>query len=102
VLSLAISASLNAPIRMRVRRVPDVMPRMTLTLMPLTERDLRELIAAPEAFAQRHALALETAPARRLHLRTRAAEHDARARLAALLSTRLYVLDGVRCGRSAV
>ena len=70
---------------------------MALTLMPLTERDLHELIAMPDTFAQRHALSIEEgacAPAliyeRALHNMKLAPDW------AAVLSTRLYVLDGER------
>ena len=70
---------------------------MHLTLMPLTERDVRELIAAPEAFAARHSLVLEAdacAPAfiyERALLNMQAAPD-----WASVLSTRLYVIDGRR------
>jgi len=73
------------------------MSRMALTLMPLTERDLRELIAAPEAFAQRHALTLEDGACAPAFIYERALRNMQLAPdWAALLSTRLYVLDGVR------
>ena len=73
------------------------MPGMALTLMSLTERDLHELIEAPDAFARRHALVLEEggcAPApiyeRALHNMVLAPDW------ADVLGTRLYVLDGQR------
>jgi RimJ/RimL family protein N-acetyltransferase len=70
---------------------------MTLTLMPLTERDVRELIDAPAAFAQRHALQLEEGGCAPTFIYERALSNMAQAPAwAALLSTRLYVLDGER------
>jgi RimJ/RimL family protein N-acetyltransferase len=73
------------------------MPGMALTLMPLTERDLRELIAAPDAFAQRHALQLEAGACAPAPIYERALQNMKLAPdWAALLSTRLYVLDGRR------
>ncbi len=70
---------------------------MALTLMPLTERDLRELIAAPDAFAQRHALAIEEGACAPVFIYERAlANMRAAPGWAAVLSTRLYVLDGAR------
>ena len=70
---------------------------MALTLMPLTERDLRELIDAPDAFAQRHALALEEGACAPAFIYERAlAKMQAVPDWAGVLSTRLYVIDGAR------
>jgi len=70
---------------------------MALTLMPLTERDLHDLIDAPDAFARRHALMLEDgacAPAL-IYERALVNMRDA-PDWAGVLSTRLYVIDGAR------
>jgi len=74
------------------------MPRMALTLMPLTERDLHELIEAPDAFARRHALVLEEGGCAPAFIYERALRNIALAPpgWAGLLGTRLYVLDGQR------
>ncbi len=70
---------------------------MTLTLMPLTEQDLRDLIEAPDAFAQRHALQIEAGACAPAFIYERALRNMTLAPdWAALLSTRLYVLDGRR------
>jgi RimJ/RimL family protein N-acetyltransferase len=70
---------------------------MHLTLLPLTERDLHELIEAPNAFAQRHALALEPgACAPRFVYERALVNMQAAPDWAPVLSTRLYVVDGVR------
>lgn len=68
---------------------------MTLTLMPLTARDLRELIDEPDVFARRHALTIEAGACAPAFIYERALCNMALAPAwAALLSTRLYVLDG--------
>ena len=68
-----------------------------LTLMPLTERDLCELIAAPGAFATRHALIVEDGGRAPNFVYERALSNMQLApEWAALLGTRLYVLDGRR------
>ena len=70
---------------------------MRLTLMPLTERDLHELIEAPAAFAQRHALAIAEGACAPAFIYERAlANMQAAPDWAGVLSTRLYVLDGER------
>ena len=70
---------------------------MALILMPLSERDLHELIAAPEAFAQRHALVLEDGACAPAFIYERAlANMRAAPDWAGVLSTRLYLLDGAR------
>src|SRR4051812_440000 len=70
---------------------------MRLTLMPLTERDLHELIDAPEAFAQRHGLTLEPgACAPRFVYERALVNMQAAPTWAEVLSTRLYVVDDVR------
>ena len=70
---------------------------MALTLMPLTERDLRELIAAPPVFAARHALMIEEGACAPVDVYQRALVNmQAAPDWAAVLSTRLYVLDGAR------
>ena len=68
-----------------------------LTLMPLTERDLHELIEAPAAFAQRHALTIEQGACAPTFIYTRALVNmQAAPAWAGVLSTRLYVLDRER------
>ena len=68
---------------------------MPLALMSLSERDLRELIAAPAAFAERHALVLDDGACAPAFVYERAlANMQAAPAWAHLLSTRLYVLDG--------
>ena len=70
---------------------------MALTLMPLSERDLRELIEEPDAFARRHALAIEEGACAPTFIYERAlANMRAAPDWAGVLSTRLYVLDGAR------
>ncbi len=70
---------------------------MALTLMPLTERDLHELIAAQDAFAQRHALTLEEGACAPAFIYERAlANMRCAPDWAGLLGTRLYLLDGAR------
>ena len=70
---------------------------MALTLMPLSERDLRELIEEPDAFARRHALAIEQGACAPTFIYERAlANMRAAPDWAGVLSTRLYVLDGAR------
>ena len=70
---------------------------MRLTLLPLTERDLHELIEAPAAFAQRHALTIaEGACAPAVIYERALANRQAAPDWADVLSTRLYVLDGER------
>jgi RimJ/RimL family protein N-acetyltransferase len=70
---------------------------MALTLMPLTERDLHELIAEPDAFARRHVLVLEDGACAPAFIYERALAHmRAAPGWAGVLSTRLYLLDGVR------
>jgi [ribosomal protein S5]-alanine N-acetyltransferase len=70
---------------------------MRLTLMPLTERDLHELIEAPDAFATRHALVIENGACAPAFIYARALSNMQRAPAwAGLLGTRLYVLDGQR------
>jgi len=65
--------------------------------MPLTERDLHELVAAPDAFAQRHALMLEAGACAPAYIYERAlANMRAAPDWAGVLSTRLYLLDGAR------
>ena len=69
----------------------------SLTLMPLTERDLRELIAAPDTFAVRHGLDIEGGACAPALIYERALSNMQLALAwAGLLSTRLYVLDGQR------
>ena len=69
----------------------------SLTLLSLTERDLRELIAAPGAFATRHALSIEDGACAPNFIYERALSNLQLAPAwAALLGTRLYVLDGQR------
>ena len=69
----------------------------SLTLMPLTERDLRELIAAPDTFAARHGLDIEDGACAPAFIYERALSNMQLAPAwAGLLSTRLYVLDGQR------
>jgi RimJ/RimL family protein N-acetyltransferase len=68
---------------------------MPLTLMPLTEGDLRELLDAPAAFARRHALTIEDGACAPGFVYARALQNMALAPgWAPVLSTRLYVLDG--------
>ena len=68
-----------------------------LRLMPLTERDVRELIAAPAAFATRHALVIEEGACAPNFIYERAlANMQLAPAWAELLATRLYVLDGQR------
>lgn len=70
---------------------------MALTLMPLSERDLRELIDEPDAFARRHALTIEAGACAPTFIYERAlANMRAAPDWAGALSTRLYVLDGAR------
>ncbi len=70
---------------------------MLLSLMPLTERDLRELIAAPDAFATRHALVIEDGACAPEFIYERALSNMQLApSWAGILGTRLYVLDGQR------
>ena len=70
---------------------------MALTLMPLSERDLRELIAEPDAFARRHALTIEEGACAPTFIYERAlANMRAAPDWAGVLGTRLYVLDGAR------
>ncbi|HWH84702.1 MAG TPA: GNAT family N-acetyltransferase [Burkholderiaceae bacterium] len=70
---------------------------MALTLMPLTEGDLHELIVAPSVFARRHALALEPDACAPVGIYARALENMRECPAwASILSTRLYVLDGTR------
>jgi ribosomal-protein-alanine N-acetyltransferase len=70
---------------------------MALTLMPLTERDLHELIEAPAAFEQRHALAIAEGACAPAFIYERAlANMQDCPEWASVLSTRLYVLDGER------
>lgn len=70
---------------------------MRLTLMPLDERDLLELIGAPDAFAQRHALAIEEGACAPSFIYERALQNMVLAPdWARVLSTRLYVIDGAR------
>jgi RimJ/RimL family protein N-acetyltransferase len=70
---------------------------MRLTLMPLTARDLHELLDAPDAFALRHALTLEPgACAPRFVYERALANMQAAPGWAQVLSTRLYVVDGER------
>ncbi|MEP7098863.1 MAG: GNAT family protein [Burkholderiales bacterium] len=70
---------------------------MVLSLMPLTERDLHELIEAPDAFAQRHALTLAEGACAPAFIYQRAlANMQTAPEWAGVLSTRLYVLDGER------
>ena len=70
---------------------------MVLTLMPLTERDLHELIEVPHAFARRHALVLEDGACAPTFVYERALVNmQAAPDWASVLSTRLYVLDGRR------
>ena len=65
--------------------------------MPLTERDLHELIDAPVAFAQRHGLAIADGACAPAFIYERAlANMRAAPDWAGVLSTRLYVLDGER------
>ena len=75
-----------------------VLPALApLTLMPLTERDLCELIAAPEAFATRHALIIEAGACAPNFIYERAlANLQLAPAWADLLGTRLYVLEGQR------
>ena len=73
------------------------LPLMSLSLMPLTERDVRELIAAPAAFATRHALVIEEGACAPNFIYERAlANMQLAPAWAELLATRLYVLDGQR------
>jgi len=73
------------------------MTRMPLTLMPLTAQDLRELIDAPDAFAGRHGLVIEAGACAPAFIYERAlANMQVAPDWAAVLSTRLYVLDGER------
>jgi len=73
---------------------------MQLTLMPLTERDLHELIEAPDAFAQRHALTIAQDACAPAFIYERALTNmRAAPDWAGVLSTRLYVLDAERLGR---
>ncbi len=68
-----------------------------LTLLPLTERDLCELIAAPSAFATRHALFIEDGACAPNFIYERALSNLQLApEWADLLGTRLYVLGGQR------
>ena len=70
---------------------------MHLTLLPLTERDVHDLLEAPQAFAQRHALALEPgACAPRFVYERALVNMRAAPDWASLLGTRLYVVDGER------
>ncbi|MES2101928.1 MAG: GNAT family N-acetyltransferase [Pseudomonadota bacterium] len=70
---------------------------MRLTLMPLTERDLHELIDAPAAFARRHALTIAEGACAPAFIYGRALTNmQAAPEWAGVLSTRLYVLDGER------
>ena len=70
---------------------------LALTLMPLTERDLHELIEAPAAFAQRHALTIEPGACAPAFVYARALVNmQAVPDWAGVLSTRLYVLDRER------
>ena len=70
---------------------------MPLSLMPLTERDVRELIAAPDAFATRHALIIEDGACAPNFIYERALSNMQLAPAwASLLGTRLYVMDGKR------
>lgn len=70
---------------------------MHLTLMSLTERDLHELIEAPDAFAQRHKLTIEQGACAPAFVYERALTNMLAAPdWAPVLSTRLYVLDGER------
>ena len=70
---------------------------MQLTLMPLTERDLHELIEAPDAFAQRHALTIAQGACAPAFIYERALTNmRAAPDWAGVLSTRLYVLDAER------
>jgi ribosomal-protein-alanine N-acetyltransferase len=69
---------------------------MALSLMPLSVRDLRELLAAPSAFAQRHALTIAEGACAPDFIYERALENmQAAPDWASVLSTRLYVLDGL-------
>lgn len=68
---------------------------MRLTLMPLTERDLHELIEAPAGFAQRHSLRLAQGACAPAFVYERALANMRTAPdWAGVLSTRLYVVDG--------
>ena len=70
---------------------------MPLSLMPLTERDLRELIAAPAPFATRHGLVIEDGACAPNFIYERALSNMQLAPAwAGLLGTRLYVMDGKR------
>ena len=70
---------------------------MVLTLMPLTERDLHELIEAPDAFAQRHALTIAAGACAPAFVYKRALTNMLTAPdWAGVLGTRLYVLEGER------
>lgn len=65
--------------------------------MPLTERDLHELIEAPAAFAQRHALTIAVGACAPSFIYARALSNmRAAPDWAGMLSTRLYVLDHER------
>ena len=76
---------------------PSLAPPSLLTLMPLAERDLCELIAAPAAFASRHALIIEDGACAPNFIYERALSNLQLAPAwAALLGTRLYVLEGQR------
>ena len=68
---------------------------LALTLMPLTERDLRELIDTPDAFAQRSGLTIADGACAPAFVYERALLNmQTDAAWAGLLGTRLYVLDG--------
>lgn len=70
---------------------------MQLSLMPLAERDLHELIEAPDAFAQRHGLTIADGACAPTFIYERALRNmQAAPAHAGLLSTRLYVVDGER------
>jgi len=70
---------------------------MQLTLMPLSERDLRDLVDAPDAFAARHGLILEEGACAPAFIYERAQKNmNAAPAWADVLSTRLYVIDGQR------
>ena len=70
---------------------------MALTLMPLTEGDLHELIVAPARFARRHALVLEPDACAPTGIYARALDNMRECPAwASILSTRLYRLDGTR------
>ena len=70
---------------------------MTLTLMPLTEHDVRELLDAPDAFAARHRLAIAADACAPAFVYERALTNmQAAPAWADLLGTHLYVLAGER------